>query len=66
MAYLDQGKKNAAADMYNAMKNTAIHNDPRTIEIYARLHNDPVATNWRKSSSQTTQVDLEQSKINRQ
>jgi hypothetical protein len=52
--------------MYNAMKNTAIHNDPRTIEIYARLHNDPVATNWRKSSSQTTQVDLEQSKINRQ
>ena len=66
MAYLDQGKKNAAADMYNAMKNTALHNDPRTIEIYARLHNDPVATNWRKSSSQTTQVDLEQSKINRQ
>ena len=38
MAYLDQGKKNAAADMYNAMKNTAVHNDPRTIEIYARLH----------------------------
>lgn len=66
MAYLDQGKKNAAADMYNAMKNTAVHNDPRVIQIYARLHNDPVATNWRKSSSQTTQVDLEQSKINRQ
>ncbi len=66
MAYLDQGKKNAAADMYNAMKNIAVHNDPRVIQIYARLHNDPVATNWRKSSSQTTQVDLEQSKINRQ
>jgi hypothetical protein len=65
MAYLDQGKKNAAADMYNAMKNTAVHNDPRTIEIYARLHNDPNTVNWRKAPSQTTRVDLETSKINR-
>lgn len=66
MAYLDIDKKNAAADMYNAMKNSAIHNDPRTVEVYARLHNkDPIA-NWRKSTSQTSRLDSETSKISRQ
>lgn len=65
MAYLDIGKKNAAADMYNAMKISAIHNDPRTVEVYARLHNKDPVTNWRKSTSQTSRLDSETGKISR-
>jgi len=66
IVYLDMDKKNAAADMYNAMKNSAIHNDPRVVEVYARLYNkDPIA-NWRKSTSQTSRLDSETSKISRQ
>ena len=66
MSYLDIGKKNAAADMYNAMRNAAIHNDPRTIEVYARLHNNESMSNARKSISQTSRLDSETSKISRQ
>jgi hypothetical protein len=66
MSYLDIGKKNAAADMYNAMRNSAIHNDPRTIEVYARLHNNESMSNTRKSISQTSRLDPETSKISRQ
>ena len=66
MSYLDIGKKNAAADMYNAMRNSAIHNDPRTIEVYARLHNNESMSNTRKSISQTSRLDSETSKISRQ
>ena len=66
MSYLDIGKKNAAADMYNAMRNSAIHNDPRTIEVYARLHNNESMSSARKSISQTSRLDSETSKISRQ
>ena len=66
MSYLDIGKKNAAADMYNAMRNSAIHNDPRTIEVYARLHNNESMSNAHKSISQTSRLDSETSKISRQ
>jgi len=66
MSYLDIGKKNAAADMYNAMRNSSIHNDPRTIEVYARLHNNESMSNTRKSISQTSRLDSETSKISRQ
>ena len=66
MSYLDIGKKNAAADMYNAMRNSAIHNDPRTIEVYARLHNNESMSNTSKSISQTSRLDSETSKISRQ
>ena len=66
LGYLDIGKKNAAADMYNAMRNSAIHNDPRTVEVYARLHNNDTVSNMRKSVSQTSRLDSETSKISRQ
>jgi len=66
MGYLDVGKKNAAADMYNAMRSSAIHTDPRTVEVYARLHNNDTFSNMRKSASQTSRLDSETSKISRQ
>ena len=52
--------------MYNAMRNSAIHNDPRTVEVYARLHNNDTVSNMRKSVSQTSRLDSETSKISRQ
>jgi len=48
MSYIDEGRKIKAAQAYNAMKVLAIPNEPRVIEVYARLHNEEPVVPWRK------------------
>ena len=48
MAYIDEGRKIRAAQAYNAMKIMAIPNEPRVVEVYARLHNSEPVVPWRK------------------
>jgi len=46
--FLTEGRKIKAAEMYNAMKLSAVPNDSRVVELYAKLHNEEPVVSWRK------------------
>jgi len=46
--FINQGNKIDGANMYNAMKENANPADSRTVEVYAKLHNEEPIASWRK------------------